>query len=155
VRGVRDSTGTGFAILPVVWAASSLTGRVFNTIWRCNVLRSYRSILAVLGIAVLLVGVALAFAGCGGGGGTASVVGKWNSAADKETVEFRADGTMTVETPDGKMDFKYTAAGGKLTLTVEGADPIPATYKLSGDELTVTGEGGSGGPASTTYKRMK
>lgn len=119
-------------------------------------LKSYKSLLAVLGIAVLLVGIALAFAGCGGGGGSASIVGKWNNAADKETVEFRADGTMTVETSDGtKRDFKYTAADGKLTLTVEGTDPIPATYKLSGDELTVTGQDSSGSASSTTYKRVK
>ena len=60
-------------------------------------------------------------AGSSEGTGDSSLVGKWTSATLEETWQFAADGTMTI--------------------TREGADPIPFTYRTEGDTLVLTVDG--------------
>ncbi len=98
--------------------------------------RPTTAIVAVVCIAVLVVALALVVGGCGS---KAGLVGKWYSASEAETVEFAADGKMTV-TPDTAGDaitLDYVAADGKLTISAAGQS-AEASYTLDGDTLTVT-----------------
>jgi hypothetical protein len=97
--------------------------------------RSCRISVAVVCIAVLVVGLALAIGGCGSKSG---LVGKWHSDAQAETVEFTSDGKMTVTSDAGDVtSMTYVAADGKLTLTLADQN-FEVSYVLTGDTLTVT-----------------
>jgi hypothetical protein len=97
--------------------------------------RSAVAIVTVVCIAVLVVALALVIGGCGG---KAGLVGKWYSASDAETIEFTADGKMTVTGDDGTvMDLTYTTKDGQITVAVMG-QTATTPYTLDGDTLTVT-----------------
>ena len=110
--------------------------------------RSFASVLKVAGIAILVIGLVLVFAGCGG---KAGIVGKWTDSSDNSTVEFTSDGKMLVSGPDGagSVELGDKLAGDKITLTLAGQEMGTVPYKLDGDSLTVDDPQG-GAPLSLT-----
>jgi hypothetical protein len=97
--------------------------------------RPTTAIVAVVCIAVLVVALALVVGGCGS---KAGLVGKWYSASEAETVEFAADGKMTVtDDAGGVTNLDYVAADSKLTLSA-GGQSVEVTYTIDGDTLSVS-----------------
>ena len=96
--------------------------------------RSFASVLKVVGIAILVIGVVLAFSGCGS---KAGLVGKWTNPNEAGTMEFTSDGkvVMSGTGSDGTLDYK--AEAGKLTLSAAGVEIATVTYKVDGDTLTM------------------
>jgi hypothetical protein len=108
------------------------------------------AIVTAVCMAVLVVALALVIGGCGGG--KAGLVGKWYSASEAETVEFTADGKMTVTGDDGTVaDLTYTTKDGQITVTVMG-QTATTPYTLAGDSLTVTNLDTQ---KPVTYERVK
>jgi hypothetical protein len=96
--------------------------------------RSFASVLKTVGIAILVIGVVLAFSGCGS---KAGIVGKWTNPSEAGTMEFTSDGKMVMSgTTDSDGTLDYKVAGDKLTLTVLGQE-VTVTYKVDGDKLTM------------------
>ncbi len=98
--------------------------------------RSFASVLKVVGIAILVIGVVLAFGGCGG---KASIVGKWHSASEAETIQFTDDGKMIVTSDSGDApdEYTYKVDGSKLTVSFMGQSAT-TDFTLAGGKLTVT-----------------
>lgn len=91
--------------------------------------------------ATLVIGVALAVGGCGGG----SLVGTWANANEGETLVFTADGTLVLTMEDGQVaSFTYRARGTGLILgTAGGENTRTLDYSVEDGVLRLTypGEG--------------
>jgi hypothetical protein len=97
--------------------------------------RSFASVLRVMGIAVLVIGVVLAFSGCGG---KAGLVGKWTNPNEAGTLEFTADGkAIFTDTETGNVELTYKVAGDKMTLSLAGLEMATVNYKVDGDTMTM------------------
>jgi hypothetical protein len=111
--------------------------------------RSTVSLLTVVGIAVLVIVLALAVVACS----KAGLVGKWASSDTSETIEFTSDGKVLGGGAEMEgLDVTYTTKGDQLTISVLGMDVATVTYSVKGDTLTMddpdTGEPG-------TFNRVK
>ena len=104
--------------------------------------RSTTCVLTVVGIAMLVIVLALAVVACG----KASIVGKWYLAEEDVTIEFTSDGTV-ISDEFGGAQPDYTLEGGKIILKVAGMEVATMGYTLDGDTLTIddpdTGEPGT------------
>jgi hypothetical protein len=87
-----------------------------------------------------------------------ALVGKWTEADGAETVDYKADGTMTETLAGGdvvKGKYSFPDAG-HIKVELEGPmsamGPIVSPFTLKGDELDVTGVDGS---TVAHYKRVK
>lgn len=91
----------------------------------------------LVGIAILLLGVVLAFSACGGGD---DVTGTWKGD-DGITYEFKDDGTVALQM-EGLGDFsaEYEVSGGNITIDMMG-EKVTAPYKIDGNTMTITPEG--------------
>jgi hypothetical protein len=65
------------------------------------------------------------------------LLGKWTSEALGDTLEFFADGSMTVTNASGPATFSYEMQGSNLVLGMPGGQ-ILFTFVLDGDTLTLT-----------------
>jgi hypothetical protein len=113
--------------------------------------RSFASILKVAGIAILVIGVVLAFSGCGG---KAGLVGKWHSQHTGEKLEFTAGGKMIVTADDqeGSLEFAYRVDGANITVSLDGTEMGTMPWSIDGDVLTMS-DPDAGEPV--TYDRAK
>jgi hypothetical protein len=111
--------------------------------------RAIASTIKVVGLAVLIIGLLLVFAGCGGG---SSLVGTWTNAAEGETMVFQDNGTMTLTSgSSGSVEMTYETKDGNLLLGIEGVtDKVTVGYSLDGDKLSLTSEG-----ETRVYDRVK
>jgi hypothetical protein len=116
-------------------------GSISGPARRCKVSKS--SIFKAVVIAVLAIGIVLAFSACGGD--DASLVGQWTNEGEGETLELTSDGKAVMDDMEGT----YTAEGGKLTLTIL-EQAVVFDYVLDSDSLKLTYEG-----ESMTYDRVK
>ena len=117
--------------------------------WRCDVWKS--SAAKALLLVALAVCLAVAVIGCGGDDG-GSLVGKWVSEADGETIEFTADGALSITSgADEGLQFSYKVDGDVIRLSAEGFDRTQdVAYSLDGDTLTLQYDG-----VSAEYVRAK
>ena len=72
-----------------------------------------------------------------GGGGTASIVGKWKEPGGSDTTEFHADGTVTERAAAGEtIRGRYSVDGGKLKINLDGVpNEILLTATVTGNAL--------------------
>ena len=91
----------------------------------------------LVGIAVLLVGIVLAFSACGGGD---DITGIWKGD-DGMTYDFKDDGTLGLVMEGlGEFSADYEVSDGKITIDMMG-EKVTAPYKLDGNTMTITPEG--------------
>jgi hypothetical protein len=104
--------------------------------------RSTTSILTVVGIALLVIVLALAVVACG----KATIVGKWYLAAEDVNIEFTSDGKV-ISDEFGGAQPDYVLDGNQIILKVAGMEVASMGYTLDGDTLTIddpdTGEPGT------------
>jgi hypothetical protein len=112
--------------------------------------RSVRRIITAAGIAVLVIGLMLAFGGCG----KSSLVGKWYSSGTGEELEFTSDGKMIVtsDAQDMIYELDYKVEGSDVVVSVDGQDVATSAYTLDGDVMTLV-DPDTGQPE--TYARVK
>lgn len=68
-----------------------------------------------------------------------ALVGTWRSDAEGETIQFTAEGKLTVNADDGTvMEMNYSVQEGGLVLSVDGNVSEPVVYSVEGDVLTMT-----------------
>jgi hypothetical protein len=85
-----------------------------------------------------------------------AIVGKWTEADGAETIEYKADGTMTETLAGGDVvKGKYSFPDAEhIKVELEGPmsamGPIVSPIKISGDTMDVTGVDGS---SVSHYKR--
>lgn len=90
----------------------------------------------LVGIAILLVGVVLAFSACGGD----DITGKW-IGDDGVTYDFKGDGTVALVMEGlGELSADYEISGGNITLDMMG-EKVTAPYKIDGNKMTISPEG--------------
>ena len=106
--------------------------------------KRWASVLAVAGLVVLVLALALGTVACG----KASLVGKWYDAENDATIEFTSDGKV-ISDEFGGMEPDYKAEGGNITITVAGLDVAVMEYTLDGDTLTIN-DPETGEPATLT-----
>jgi hypothetical protein len=87
-----------------------------------------------------------------------AIIGTWSDADGVETVEYKADGTMTETLAGGdviKARYSFPDAA-HIKVEFEGpmsaAGPVVSPFKLNGDQLDVTGVDGT---SVMHYKRGK
>jgi hypothetical protein len=84
-----------------------------------------------------------------------ALVGKWQEPPNGETIQFFAEGTLSINGKGGSYTGTYTVLDAThLKFEVGGlgalAGPIIFTYELSSNTLTLT----HSGDKPTTYKRV-
>lgn len=92
-------------------------------------------------IAVLLVGIVLAFSACGGGGD--DVVGKWKDAATGDIYDFQSGGKMTLTNSlVGEVACTYEVKDGTLSITMTDYNQtVSAPYTIEGSTMTISPAG--------------
>jgi hypothetical protein len=65
-----------------------------------------------------------------------ALLGRWYNEVTNETLEFKADGTVTGTFADSRgMIVNYTTNGNQLTTSVAGLVLVTQTYSIEGDTL--------------------
>jgi uncharacterized lipoprotein YehR (DUF1307 family) len=96
--------------------------------------RSIAPVLKLVLIAILVVGLVVAFTGCG----KAGLVGKWTNPKEAGTLEFTSDGkAIFTDTETGNVELTYKVEGDKMTLSLAGMEMATVTFKVDGDTMTM------------------
>jgi len=91
----------------------------------------------------MVVGIFLMVASCGKAPGSTEIIGKWKCGALNRTIEFRQDGSLTMQDAAITQNGTYQLKGSRLEIKFETL-PQPVIWKvsLSGQNLVIViGEG--------------
>ena len=81
-----------------------------------------------------------------------TLVGHWQEPGNSDSVEFRADGTLLEHTPAGDgVRGRYTLAGDRLTIQIDGVDPLAFDISLNPKTLELR----DGNGQVTRYSRVR
>jgi len=110
-------------------------------------------------VCILLV-ISFMAVSCGKAPGSSEILGKWKDTQINRTLEFRQDGTITMENSGVTVDGTYKLEGKTmelvLTSPVAGTEPAKITWKvsLSGQTLVIVmGEGRN--TEAFTFEKMQ
>ena len=104
---------------------------------------------------VVLIGLSLLLAACGGSASSApsdpkAILGSWKADSGDQTFTFFDDGTLAIQTADGSATGTYTYDGVSLAITTESGSQT-VTAQISGNQMTWSMEGS----ASSTFTKTQ
>jgi hypothetical protein len=80
-----------------------------------------------------------------------AIVGRWQDSSGVETIEFRADGTVTDSPGNGdQLHGRYTLSEDKLGVAMNGIEPLAFTIVINGQTLQLKAADGQ----VTEYRRL-